>query len=270
VNSFGPIRFLLGATLLLSVFQAEGTPPAEALPDASAVMQKLVQRAEKTDRKGEARKYSYQKRLIKEELDGSGKTTKTAEELFTVTPIEGVPFPRLIEIQHRELTQEEVEAQDRKERQFRQKLAEHRRGAPALSEDDALNPKLIERYDFKVERRDLLKGRSVLVLSFQPAAKHFAGNSMEDKVLNQLAGTLWVDEADSEVAKLRVGLTGDLWLGWFGMAGSLKQCDIDIERQRLPNGVWVNKSQIVILGGRKILSPMRYRTIEDFFNFVSR
>jgi hypothetical protein len=90
---------------------------------------------------------------------------------------------------------------------------------------------------------------------------------MEDKVLNRLAGQVWVDEAEAEVLQVRVGLTEDLSLGLFGMIGSIKRCDVNIERQRLPDNVWVKKSFAVLLAGRKVFSPMGYRTVEEFYNF---
>src|SRR6185437_1121096 len=126
---------------------------------------------------------------------------------------------------------------------------------------------LIGRYDFKVEKRETLDTRPALVLSFQPKPGHGGEKSVEDKVLNRLAGRVWVDEAEAEVARVQVGLTEDLSLGWFGMMGSMKQCDVKIERQRLPDGDWVAKIFEISLAGRKVFAPMRSRSLEESYHF---
>ncbi len=126
---------------------------------------------------------------------------------------------------------------------------------------------MIGRYDFKVEKREQLDSRPVLVLSFQPKPGHSGEKTIEDKVLDRLAGRVWIDEAEAEVVRVQVGLTEDLSLGWFGTIGSIKQCDVKIERQRLPDGTWVAKTFAVSLGGRKVFAPMRYRSLEESSHF---
>ena len=91
---------------------------------------------------------------------------------------------------------------------------------------------------------------------------------MTDRVLNRLAGTLWVDEADWEITRLKVHLTDELALGWFGMVGSIKQLDFELEEERLPAGDWVVKKQTLTLCGRKVLSAMRHRTIDECSDFA--
>jgi hypothetical protein len=239
----------------------------ENLPEASSVIQRVLRRAEEADQAREESKYAYQKRSVSEELDDSGKPVKKTEKVFQVTPIEGVPFSRLIRIQNRDLTEEERELQDRKEEAFRRRIAEKRSHARHGIDEDAINSDLVERYDFKVEKRDWVNKRAVLVLSFHPKKDRTAEKTVEDRVLNRLAGQVWVDEEEAEVLQVRVGLTEDFSIGLFGMICSIKQCDVKIERQRLPDDVWVKKSFAVLLGGRKLLSSIRYRSLEEFYNF---
>ena len=239
----------------------------ENLPDASSVIQRVLQRAQETDQTAEESKYTYQKRSVSEELDDTGKPIKAVEKIYQVTPIEGVPFSRLIKIQNRDLTEQEREQQDRREERFRRKLAEKKSQASAKTEEEALNSALIDRYDFKVQKRIRVDDRPVLVLTFHPKKAHPPEKTIQDKVLNRLAGQVWVDEAEAEVLQVRVGLTEDLSLGLFGMIGALKHCNVAIERQRLPDNVWVKKSFTVSFAGRKVLSAMGYRKIEEFYNF---
>jgi hypothetical protein len=258
---------LMVSLCLLTLLLQQSCLGEEKLPDASSLIQRVLQRANETEGASKEAKYMYEKRSLAEELDDAGKAIKTTEKVYQVTPIEGVPFSRLIKIQNRDLTEEEREAQDRREERFRQRIAEKRLQAKSKHDDEALTSDLIERYDFKVLRRDHVNNRAVLVMSFRPKNPHPPEKTIQDKVLNRLAGQVWVDEAEAEVLQVRVNLTEDLSLGLFGMIGAIKRCDVKIERQRLPDNVWVKKSFAVSLGGRKIFSAMGYRSVEEFYNF---
>jgi hypothetical protein len=37
-----------------------------------------------------------------------------------------------------------------------------------------------------------------------------------------------------------VSLAEPVFLGWFGLLGSLTQCDLALERQRMPDGAWID------------------------------
>jgi hypothetical protein len=227
----------------------------------------MVKRADEMSHANEARKYSYEKRSHTEELDAAGKIIKATDKLYEVVPINGVPFSRLTQIQNRNLTEEEIQQQKRKEEEFRQRVKGAHGKGRFKREEDILNPSLIDHYDFRVERRERVDDRSALALSFHPKRDHQAEKTVEDKVLNRLAGMVWVDEKEAEVIRVQVGLTEDLSLGWFGMVGSLKRFDFKMERQRLADGVWVDKDQTAELSGRKVLTPMHFRSLEEFFNF---
>jgi len=258
---------LIASLLVLALSCQFAAAAAGDLPDAATVIQQVMRRSDDEAQSGEARKYTYEKHCLAAELDRNGNATKTTDETYEVFPIQGISFSRLVKIQNRQLTSAETEEQNRKEQQFRQKLAGKNENRIAEKDHDTLNSDLVGRYDFHVERRERLENRTMLVLSFHPKANRGLEKTVEDRVLNRFEGSVWVDEEDAEVAQVQVRLTEDLRLGWFGMIGSIKQCDLRIERQRLSSGVWVNKSQTVLLDGRKVFTPMRYRTLEESFNF---
>ena len=257
---------LFAQFIILLLSTAELSWAKDTLPDPGAVMEKVIERSQEVSRADEANQYSYQKRSIEEELDATGKATKKTEEIYEVIPIEGMPFERLVKVQGRELTEKELKEQNRKEEDFRKKVAKQDAQHSSSTNNDYLNKELVDRFVFRVEGRTNLFGRSVLILSFQPKSGG-SEKKIADKVLKRLAGTLWIDEEESEIAQLILGLTDDLSLGWFGMIGSLKQFDLMMERARLPEGVWVDRKQTLVVGGRKVFSTMHFRAIEESSNF---
>jgi hypothetical protein len=229
-------------------------------------MQRVVQRAEAEDKTDLAAEYSYEKRSVTEELDSAGKVTRTNEETYIVFPIRGVAYSRLVKIQNRSLTEKEIGEQDRKEEEFRKSLTKLDAKELAKTNQGWLDKSLVDRFAYQVESRDTIDHRPALMLSFSPKPGS-QDKTVEDRVLNRLAGTLWVDEQDWEISRLKVGLTADLSLGWFGMVGSIKQLDIQFQQTRLPEGVWVPQKQTFVLRGRKVFSSMRYRTVEESSKF---
>ncbi len=259
---------LLVMTLVTGRLSGQDSPlVSPALSDAAAVMQKVVERAQTQAKDNYTPKYRYEKHTRIEELDASGKATSTKEEIYEVFPIEGVPYSRLVRIGNRELTAKESKEQDRKEQEFRKSLANEAQGQSEKTNQSGLDPALVARFTFQIQGRETNDSRSALVLSFEPKSKRGAEKEIADRVLNRLAGTIWVDEADWEISRLKVHLTDELSLGWFGMVGSLKELSFELEEKRMPDGVWVPKKQTLSLRGRKVLSPMRYRTMDDCSNF---
>jgi hypothetical protein len=79
-------------------------------------------------------------------------------------------------------------------------------------------------------------------------------------------GTLWVDEADSEIARAKLGLTERVtFLG--GVLGSMERFDLTMTRRRAFEGVWYNHATELVFEGRKVFDAMRFRSREESANF---
>jgi hypothetical protein len=260
-------KFLLTISSLALAFVGRGATAADAtLPDASTVMERVLQRAEAEDQADSSAEYSYEKRSTVQELDASGNVTKSNAETYNVFPIRGVPYSRLVMIDDRNLTEKQLKEQDRKEEEFRNNLAKHISENAAKTNEGRLDKSLIDRFVYHVEGRGTISQRRVIIVSFRPKPDAPQKN-IADRVLGRLAGTLWVDEQDWEIARLKVGLTTDLSLGLFGMVGSIKEMNIEFEQTRLPDGIWMTQKQTFALRGRKVFSSMNSRTVEESSKF---
>lgn len=257
----------VGLGLCLATQTAQAASPPPELPDASTVMERVVKRAELDDRADPATSYTYEKHAVAQELDSAGNPQKTTEETYQVFPIGGVAYSRLIRIQNRDLTEKELKEENRKEEEFRKSLNRPSAGQDASTNHGWLDPSLVGRFVFHTEGRETVDHRSMLVLSFHPKPTGTREKTVADRVLSRLAGTLWVDEQDWEIARVKVKLTADLSLGWFGMVGSIKKLDMELTQTRLADGVWIGQKQTVALRGRKLFSSMGYRTVEESSKF---
>lgn len=256
---------MLLITGLLS-YAPQGVRAAETLPEAAEVTRRMIERS-RALAEVEGTQYTYQKRSLMERLDADGHSLKSEERIYQVTLIGGFPFKRLIKIHGRELSPEELKAQDGKDRKFRQKFVSADLNNPDARKQGLVTPELLDRYQFEVEQRVILSNRPTLVVRFKPEEGNLPSKNLEDKLLNLMAGRLWIDEQDADTAKIEVSLVEPVYLGWFGMLGSLTKCDLTLERQRMPDGVWVNTKQALLIECRKLIATMRFRTTDESSEF---
>jgi hypothetical protein len=235
---------------------------AEAIPSASEVTRRMIERAQAVAEAEQGPQYTYQKRSVLERLDAAGQPVKSEEKLHQVILIRGLPFNRLVKIQGRELNAEELKREEAREERFQQRFVSADRRKLAAQKAALVTPELLDRYQFAVKERVMLGDRPTLVLTFKPKDKNLPERKVQDKVLNRMAGTLWVDEADADIARLVASLAEPLSLGFLGWLGSLTRCDLSLERQRMPDGVWVNARMTLVMHCRRLTVPLRFRLTE--------
>lgn len=253
---------------VLSFFlSTDACQAAERLPLASEVLRRMVERAQAVARDELGAHYTYQKRSLLDHMDAEGKTVKSEEKFYEVMLVAGFPFNRLVKIRGRELTPEELKKEQHKQERFQHRFTQQSITNMAARKEAWVTPQLLERYDFAVKKRVVMNDRPALVLTFSPKKGKLPEKAVTDKILNRMAGTLWIDEQEAETVKLAVNLTDSLSMGWFGMLGSVNRCDLSLERQRMPEGVWVNARQILQIQYRKLTSTQRFRSTEESSKF---
>ena len=222
----------------------------------------MIERSQAVAGTGQGPQYTYEKRALLERLDAAGHPVTSEVKVYKVTLIAGLPFNRLIRIQDRELSSEESSREDAKEERFRQRFITADAKKMAAQREGLVTPELLGRYQFEVERRVALSNRPTLVLTFKPKEGTLPSNSVTDKLLNRMAGRVWIDEADADTARIEVGLVEPFSLGWLGWLGSLNQCEMSLARQRMPDGVWINTKQSMLIQCRKLTANLRFRATE--------
>ena len=237
------------------------------LPSAAEILKRVLLRAEANSKIPDDQQYRYTKRPVFEELDSEGRLVKSTEKIYNVKTIHGEPYSRLIKVGGRELSDKEVFREDQRESEFRRGLATTQSGKKGRLKENWLSQDLVDHFEFSTLRIENLLRRPCFVISFKPNGLSSTAKSMQEKIVSRLCGTLWIDDRDSEIVKLNVGLTEPVSLGWFGSLGSIHGCDLSFERKRMPDGIWVNSRQSMVLVGRRLVSDMRYHASEESSDF---
>jgi hypothetical protein len=260
----GALLMLLIAELLCMACRGSS---AEQLPEAPDVTRRMIERSQAVAGAAPGPQYVYEKRSLLERLDATGRPINSEERVYQVTLAAGLPSNRLVKIRGRELSGEELRREDAREERFRRRFVSADAKKLAAQKEGLVTPELLDRYQFAVEQRVVLSNRPTLVLTFKPKEGDLPASSVQDKLLNRMAGKVWIDEADADTARLEVRLVAPAPLGWFGLLGSLNRCELSLERQRMPDGVWINTQQILLIHFRKLATTLRFRTKEECSGF---
>lgn len=234
------------------------------LPAAREVLARMLANATNVQIQTLKQSYVWRRVSIIEELEDSGKVSERREQVYQVVHIHGKPHSRLIAVNGKPIPAQEEKEERERERKLRREAAGS--GEDRKRPDMRLTPELLARYLFVVKSRETWNDRPVLELAFTPRNPEFNGDSVADRILNRLSGTLWVDEEDGEMVRAAVRLSHRATL-LGGILGSLDKFTLVLESQRMAPGVWLMSQSSLELTGRKLFSSMRIRARETYDEF---
>lgn len=190
-----------------------------------------------------------------------------AQETRVVVETRSGSLDRLLMIAGRPLTPEQQNAEAERIARFTHSAEEQRRAEQARKKDtqqaDALMQMIPSAFLFEYagEHGDAIK------LTFKPNPQ-FHPPSREGKVLQQMAGEMWVDSRQKRLMSIRGQLIGEVRFGC-GLLGHLeKGGQFDVERAEIAPGDWEVKQLIVDMRGKALLfksiSVQQRETHSDF------
>lgn len=101
-------------------------------------------------------------------------------------------------------------------------------------------------------RRERFRGQDVLVFDFEPNPE-FKAHKLEEKVVQKLAGVVWIDEKARDVARLEAYFVGDFKFAGGLVANLQKGTSFVFEQAFINNEVWLPTYEEAHLGARVLL-----------------
>ena len=133
----------------------------------------------------------------------------------------------------------------------------------AFEKDDfPLDGDLLSRFEFTLAGSEIINGRKVFVLDFKPANKTLPERGIKDRFINRAAGRVWLDAADSAVAKAELYLTKRVNVAG-GLVGAVWKFNCKLERERTPEGWWYMRHSDWHLEGRELFVQRIVNSSED-------
>jgi hypothetical protein len=239
---------------------------AQAPLSPEQIMLKAVERSSNVNALHARPNYFYDKRTVREDLASTGALKERTEKNYEVTVESGMSYLKLVRVNGQLLPPSEQKKQNEREIAERQKMTDAKPGQKGDERENFLTAELVSRYQFTLLGQKIVNGRNAYVLSFKPKSSGLPNHKLTDRFLNQIAGKVWIDAADFEIARAELHLQSEVAL-WGGLVGTLRDCNYTLERIRLEDGSWFNHSSHGYFEGRKLFEPMSIRTSSESDHF---
>ncbi len=260
-----PLLFRSGsfAALLLAAAPAQ-TPSKAPIPDVRHLMQEVQDHQKQLDRVRES--YTYNSSQTIQDLDSNGKVTKTEtsdnEDFF----VNGHVIERTVKKNGQALNDHD----EKKETERITKLVEKAQNTPSDQRLDGQTvsiSRVLDLMDVSNPRRENYRGRSSLVFDFV-GRKNAKTHGLAEDASKKLKGTIWIDEADRQVAHLEVTFVDN-----FNVAGGLvanvqKGSNFHFDQAPVDGGLWLPTGGEGTLQARVLLlKNMRQHFTERVYDY---
>jgi hypothetical protein len=256
---------VLAGLLLGNLFSGTGAR-ADTPLSADEVVRHAVERAESPETRSTRPDYQYRKHTVTEEIDKKGRLKEHKEKLYDVLVEAGLSSLKLIQLNGQNLPAAELKKQEERDAAERAKIADTKPDQKGDGRENFLTADLVGRFKFTLLGQKVINDRLAYVLAFEPKSADLPVVKLTDRFVNHMAGTVWIDAQEFEIAKADIHLQSEISL-WGGLVGTLRRCEFTLSRTRLPDGVWFNSFSHGIFEGRKLFEPMLIKTMSESSGF---
>jgi hypothetical protein len=252
----------IGCVFLTGVFaQAQGNGP---LPDAHQLMNEVVAHQKQVDKVRE--NYTYISLQTTQDLDAGGKVTKAESTENDDFFVNGHAIERMVKKNGQPLNQSE----EQKETEHVTKLVEKAQKIPRdqpLEGQTVSISHLLDIMDVSTPRREMFRGRSTIVFDFV-GRKDAKTHGLAEDASKKLKGTIWIDEADREVAHLEVTFTDNFHVAGGLVANIQKGTNFHFDQEPVTGGLWLPTGAEAMVQARVLLlKNMRQHFTEKDYNY---
>jgi len=210
-------------------------PAATALPDIRQLMKEVQEHQKQVEKIREDDTYSAL--ITTQDIDANGQVTKTESEEDENFFVNSHLIARKVKKDGKPLDPHE----DQKETERVTKLVEKAQvtppGQPIEGQTVSIS-RLLEIMDVRNPRRENYHGRPTIVFDFI-GRKDAKTHGLVEDASKKLQGTLWVDEADRQVAHLEVSFNDNFHVAGGLLATVQKGSNFHFDQAPVGGGVWL-------------------------------
>jgi hypothetical protein len=195
-------------------FFASAQPAVQKpLPDIHQLMKEVDENQKKLDKVRE--NYTYTSSQTTEEIDAKGHITKTESREIEIFFVNGHEIFRRVKKDGKPLEGSELEKETERVTKAVEKAQQPETKKQEQEEEQITVSHMLELMDERNPRREIYHGRPTIVFDFV-GRKNAKTHGLAEDASKKLQGTMWVDEADREIAHLDVTFNDN-----FHVAGGL-------------------------------------------------
>lgn len=222
----------------------------EPLPDLDALLARLRARQNETEQLRE--KYTYNETATAYQLDKNGAVKEKESETRELTFYRGRRIWRVVAKNGRPLTPDDQAKEDRRvEKMIRDIEADRKTDLPYNQRRTKLSD-LLRVSRFANARRERFRNRDVIVFDFEPDP-NFKPANLNDTFTHNLAGSIWVDEKDLQIARVEFQLVNAFKVAGGAFFAMRPGSRFVAEQDRFFDEVWLPTYSEVTINARAML-----------------
>ena len=247
------------------------------LPDLKALFEEIDQNQKAIDKLKE--NYAGTRVEDETEFENDGRVKKherkeftffflNGDEISTLVKKDGQPLSAEEQKKENEQTQSRIQASQKREAKKESK--EEKDKEQGKDSDEPGIELFLRASQFVNPRRERFRGQDVLVFDFEPNPD-FKAHKLEEKVVQRLAGVVWIDEKAHDVVRLEAYFVGDMKFAGGLVANLQKGTSFVLEQEFVNNEVWLPTYEeahvgvrVLLVKGIKVNEVVRYSDYKRF------
>lgn len=267
--------FAIFSPFILIATQAQKRPgsrtaasSAPGKPTNPINLDQLLQRVEEHQKQVETLRedYTYDSLKTHQQIDSDGQVKKSETEKREEFFVNGHMIGRVVERNGQPLSQSDRQKED-------QRIAELVTKAERTPPDQRLEgpnitvSRVLELMDLRNPRRVMFRGRPTIVFDFVGRRDMKTHGIMED-ASKKLRGSVWIDEADLQVAHLQVTVDDNFHIAGGLLASVEKGSNFSFDQVRVDAGLWLPVGSEANMQARVLLlKNLREHLVERNYGF---
>jgi hypothetical protein len=241
--------------------QQAANPP---LPDIRQLMRQVEEHQKQLEKVRE--NYTFDSVQTVQDIDANGHVQKTESEESNDFFVNGHLIERKVKKDGKPLSSYD----DKKETEQVTRLVEKAQKIPPgqpLNGDNVSVSRLLEIMDVRNPRRIAFRGRPTIVFDFV-GRKDAKTHGLVEDASKKLQGTIWIDEADRQVAHLEVSFKDNFHIAGGLFANVQKGSEVHFDQAPVQDGLWLPTGADANMQVRLLMvKNLRQHITERDFNF---
>ncbi len=231
------VSFWIGcAVLLVSPGVAGGRLAAEApLPNIRELMQQVQEHQKQLDKIRE--NYTYTSYQVVEDIDANAQVKKTESSEYEDFFVNGHVIERKIKSKDQPLNAHDQQKETERVTKLVEKAEKTPRDKPLEGPTISVS-RLLDIMDVRNERRELYRGDPTIVFDFV-GRKDAKTHGMAEDASKKLEGTIWINEADRQVAHIEVRFNDNFRMIGGILATVQKGSHFSFDQARVNGEIWL-------------------------------
>lgn len=216
----------------LAPAQQPANPP---LPDIGQLMREVQNHQKQLDKVRES--YTYSSLQTTQDVDANGQVKKTESEEHEDFFVNGHVIERTVKKNGQPLSSHDEQKESERVMKLVEKAEKTPSGQPIEGPSISVS-RVLEIMDVRNPRRESYRGRPAIVFDFV-GRKNAKTHGLVEDMSKKLRGTIWVDEADRQVAHLEVDFEDNFRIVGGIFATIAKGSNFHFDQAPVNDGLWL-------------------------------